>query len=182
MLAITENIYRQFHRELEQFISKKVKDQIITKDILQDVFVKIHLHLKGIKDQSKLQAWIYQLTRNAISDYYRKNKFTSDNAEIPNEIADITPDADQGLESCVMPFIAQLPPKYQEALILTDIKGISQTELAAQLNISYSAAKSRVQRARQKLKTIFTDCCRIHTDRYGNVLSYEKTGCDNGCR
>ena len=137
MSAITGEIYSQFHRELESFIFKKVKDQIMTKDILQDVFVKIHLHLHSIKDQSKLQAWIYQLTRNTITDYYRKNKFNFDKEEIPNEIDDTNPHSDQGLESCVLPFIAQLPPKYQEALLLADIQGLSQTELAAQLNISY---------------------------------------------
>jgi len=181
MSAITETLYHQFHQELERFVLSKVKDKAIAKDVLQDVFIKIHLHLHTIKDSSKLKAWIYQLTRNTITDYYRKHKSTIDEEEIPTDIADTDANSEQELESCVTPFISQLPPKYREALILTDIKGISQTELAAQLNISYSAAKSRVQRARQQLKTLFTDCCRIHTDRYGNVLSYEKVECGNGC-
>ncbi len=181
MSAITETLYHQFHQELERFILSKVKDKAIAKDILQDVFVKIHLHLHTIKDLSKLKAWIYQLTRNTVNDYFRKQKSTTDEEEILTEIADTYLLSEQGLESCVTPFIAQLPPKYKEALLLTDIKGLSQTELATQLNISYPAAKSRVQRARQKLKTLFTDCCRIHTDSYGNVLSYEKLDCWNEC-
>ncbi len=181
MSANTETLYQQFHQELEHFIFSKVKDKTIAKDVLQDVFIKIHLHLHTIKDLSKLKAWIYQLTRNTITDYYRKNVSTAVASEIFNDFIETNTYSEQGLEKCVAPFISQLPQKYQEALILTDIKGLSQTQLAAQLNISYSAAKSRVQRARQKLKTIFTDCCHIHTDQYGNVLSYKKVDCGNGC-
>ena len=181
MAVITETLYRQFHQELEYFILSKVKDQAVAKDVLQDVFIKIHLHLHTIKDHSKLKAWIFQLTRNTITDYYRKHKTTVDTAEIPEVIAAPNLPSEEGLENCVIPFIDQLPPKYREALTLTDIKGLSQTQLAAQLNISYVAAKSRVQRARQKLKALFTDCCLIHTDKYGNVLTYEKVGCGNDC-
>ena len=182
MSAITETIYQQFHHELECFIVKKVNDRALAKDILQDVFVKIHLHLHTIQDQAKLNAWIYQLTRNTINDHYRKLKVIDEKAEIPIDITEQFIQTEKGLENCVSPFISLLPTKYQEALILTDINGMSQTQLAAQLNISYSAAKSRVQRARQKLKTLFTDCCSIHTDTYGNVLSYEKLDCKKPCK
>ena len=181
MSAITETIYQQFHHELECFIVKKVNDRALAKDILQDVFVKIHLHLHTIQDQAKLNAWIYQLTRNTINDHYRKLKVIDEKAEIPIDITEQFIQTEKGLENCVSPFISLLPTKYQEALILTDINGMSQTQLAAQLNISYSAAKSRVQRARQKLKTLFTDCCSIHTDTYGNVLSYKKLDCNKPC-
>ena len=181
MSIVTDTMYQQFHRELGYFIERQVKDKAITKDILQDVFIKIHLHQHTIKDHSKLKSWIYQLTRNTIVDYFRKNKTSDDLTEISAGITESHHQSEQGLETCVMPFIAQLPPKYQEALTLSDINGLPQTELAGQLDISYSAAKSRVQRARQKLKTIFTDCCRIQADSYGNVLSYEKVGCRNVC-
>lgn len=181
MSAITESLYQQFHQELEYFIIHRVKHHALAKDILQDVFIKIHLNLHSLKDHSKLKAWMYQLTRNTIADYYRKHKITDDTSEIPDDIDVPNASVEQGLESCITPFIQQLPTKYQEALTLSDIQGMSQMQLADQLNISYSAAKSRVQRARQKLKTLFTDCCRIHTDKYGNVLSYEKLGCARDC-
>jgi RNA polymerase sigma-70 factor, ECF subfamily len=181
MLAITETLYQRFHLELERFILQKVKDKTTTQDILQDVFVKIHLHLHTLKDQSKLNAWIYQLARNTINDYYRKQVNANENTDVIEDTHELQTQVEQGLENCVSPFIAQLPPKYQQALILADIDGMSQTQLATHLNISYSAAKSRVQRARQKLKTLFTDCCRIHTDKYGNVLSYEQKEC-NRCK
>ena len=182
MSGITGELYRQFHRELENFIYSKVKDKVISKDILQEVFVKIHLHQHSIKDQSKITAWIYQLTRNTIHDYYRKLVILNVETEIPHDVSELPLPNEQGLERCVLPFIHQLPQKYKDALLLTDIKGLSQTQLAEQLNISYPAAKSRVQRARQKLKDLFTDCCYIHSDVYGNIMSYRQHDCGGqGC-
>lgn len=177
MSAITGELYRQFHRELENFIYSKVKDKVISKDILQEVFIKIHLHQHSIKDQSKITAWIYQLTRNTIHDYYRKLVILNGETEIPHDVSELPLPNEQGLERCVLPFIHQLPQKYKDALLLTDIKGLSQTQLAEQLNISYPAAKSRVQRARQKLKDLFTDFCYIHSDVYGNIMSYRQHNC-----
>ncbi len=182
MSGITGELYRQFHRELENFIYSKVKDKVISKDILQEVFIKIHLHQHSIKDQSKITAWIYQLTRNTIHDYYRKLVILNGETEIPHDVSELPLPNEQGLERCVLPFIHQLPQKYKDALLLTDIKGLSQTQLAEQLNISYPAAKSRVQRARQKLKDLFTDCCYIHSDVYGNIMSYRQHDCGGqGC-
>ena len=64
--------------------------------------------------------------------------------------------------------------KYNEALYFTEIKGFSQKELAEKLNISYSGAKSRVQRGRILLKNLLTECCTFHVDAYGTIIDYEK--------
>ena len=62
----------------------------MTNDILQEVFLKIHLNLTKLKDQSKLSSWIYQITRNTINDYFRKHKPQADldelNLENPDNI------------------------------------------------------------------------------------------------
>lgn len=69
------------------------------------------------------------------------------------------------------PIISTLPDKYREALMLSDIKGVSQKEIAEQLNISYSGAKSRVQRGREMLKATYEKCCDISTDVYPRFSS-----------
>ena len=66
-----------------------------------------------------------------------------------------------------------LPKKYQEAIQLTEIQNLSQTDLAKKLNISYSGAKSRVQRARQMLKKKMDEQYLIEMDTYGNVTVCE---------
>jgi len=176
-----ELIWKQFYKELDGFIYSRIKDREITNDILQDIFVKIQNNIDTLKDESKLSSWIYQIARNAINDYYRKLK-----PQI--EISDYEDFKEQEfsnnheLEKCLKPFINQLDDKYKEAIILTEFDGLTQKQLAQKLNISYSGAKSRVQRAKGYLKKIFTDCCTIQSDKYGNVVDFEqKENCKNGC-
>ena len=52
-----------------------------------------------------------------------------------------------------------------------------QKEYAKQHGLSYSATKSRIQRARQKLKASFVACCNLQSDTYGNIISYSKNNC-----
>jgi len=180
MSAKLQHIWTNFHKELKGFIYTRVKDKDLTNDILQDVFIKIHYNYNGLKDQSKLTSWIYQLTRNAIIDHFRKVKPNADISEIDIFEPDFEQNHNDDLQKCIMPFIHQLPDKYRDAILLTEFKGFTQIQLAEHLGISYSGAKSRVQRAKEKLKEIFTDCCLIQTDRFGNIVQYKsKKNCNN---
>jgi RNA polymerase sigma-70 factor, ECF subfamily len=78
-------------------------------------------------------------------------------------------------------FKKNLAPKYQEALQLVDIEGISQIELANRLGISVSGAKSRVQRGREQLKQKLVDCCPVKTDQYGNIIEIKNRDGDCVC-
>ena len=101
MSALSGELFNQLHRELENFIMFKVKDRVIAQDILQDVFVKIHLHVNTIKDPSKVNAWIYQLTRNTIYDYFRKQVDKKVNIYSLDHVTETNIQTQQGLESCV---------------------------------------------------------------------------------
>ena len=69
--------------------------------------------------------------------------------------------------------INSLPEKYKQALILTEFQNLTQKELAERMGLSVSGAKSRVQRARIKLKELLLGCCSLEFDHYGNVIDYE---------
>lgn len=165
------NIWKLFNKDLYKYILGKVKDPDAAKDILQDSFVKIQKNIHQLKDEKNLRFWIYKITYHCIIDYFRARKF---NLEINENISE---EEDPGfktaqLASCIIPFINMLPEIYKEALTLTEIKGSSQLELAKKLGISYSGAKSRVQRAKIKLKQLFEECCNITSDSYGNIIEY----------
>jgi len=166
-------IWQEFHLELKGFIYSKIKDVEITNDILQDVSIKIIEKIHTLKDDKKLDKWVYQITRNAIMDHFRQSK------SVDNIYIDLDNDPDQTemhvkLSCCVLPFIYQLSESDKEVLILTYNKKMNQKELAVHLGITYSGAKSRVQRAREKLKDIFEECCAIEYDTYGNIIDYSK--------
>ncbi|RMG58329.1 MAG: sigma-70 family RNA polymerase sigma factor [Bacteroidetes bacterium] len=82
------------------------------------------------------------------------------------------PDLTTRFSACIRPMIEGLPEPYREALWLSEMEGLSQKELAARLGISYSGAKSRVQRGREKLKAQILACCEVSADRYGNIIDF----------
>ena len=177
-----QSIWLDLNKHLLAFVSKKVKNEEEAKDIVQDVFIKAQLNIHSLKNVKKLDAWIFQITRNAINDYFRKrqNHFQEDSSRDAAAISE-SETATQKLSVCMLEMIELLPEKYREAIMLSEIEGLSQKELARQLNISYSGAKSRVQRAREKLKELFLDCCHISSDKYGNIIDYHEKKCAKNC-
>jgi RNA polymerase sigma-70 factor (ECF subfamily) len=167
----TEAIWNEFHKELMGFIVKRVKNRDTAADILQDVFVKVHLKHDTLEDNDKLINWLYQITRNTILDHFRKIKYFDELNEDLIELNETTL-YNQEFTKCLLPMIKRLPQKYSDAILKTELGNMNQKEFAQKSNLSYSAAKSRVQRGRQKLSVMFKECCKIQTDRYGNILDY----------
>lgn len=179
-------IWNTFSKDLYRFILSRVKDSDAAKDILQDTFLKIQKNIASLKDEKSLKFWIYRITFNSIMDYFRQLRY--DRSEV-NENYENIKEQDKGdnndrtseLAECIIPFINKLPDIYKEALTLTEFKNYSQLELAKHLGISYSGAKSRVQRAKIKLKEIFEECCNISYDKYGNIMDYKSKHCKKSC-
>jgi RNA polymerase sigma-70 factor, ECF subfamily len=164
-------IWTKTQQELKNFVYKKVRDKALVDDIVQDVFLKVHAKLGQLKDSEKVSGWIYQITRNTITDYYR-----SKSKNISSQ--DLDWDSDHQIlndcvSGCLQEMLLTLPEKYREALALTEMENVSQTHLAERLNISYSGAKSRVQRARQMLRDKMEEQYNIKIDAYGNVIVCE---------
>ncbi len=172
MNATLESIYTDFHSKLHRFIAGRVSDPDTAEDILQDVYLKIHSKIGGLREEDRLESWIYQITRNAIIDYYRRARPQDELSESLAAPLDDESDAVSQLASSVKGILGCLDDKYREALELTELQGLSQVELATRLDITISGAKSRVQRAREKLKEAFLDCCHFEFDRMGGVVDY----------
>src|SRR3982751_6555522 len=168
MSIASEQLWEIFSAPIQQFILRRVPDPHSAEDILQDVFLKIHTRIDTLHQQDRVAAWIYQIARNAISDYYRTQRLMSD---IPDTLAapnDMAEDhVVRELLPCVAAMVNELPDSYHEALRLTEYEGLSQKELSERLGISFSGAKSRVQRARAKLKDQLLDCCYFQFDHAG---------------
>ena len=181
----TEAIAWQAHRDaLYRFVLKRVRHEAAAEDIVQEVLVKAYTRQETLKDPSKLRPWLYQITRNAIIDYYRLQKPSQ---AVPDELIYEDPGeednrAERELARCLVPLLDQLPEPYRYALRLAEFEGAKQREVASRLGLSLSGAKSRVQRARKMLRGVLLKCCQVELDRRGGVVDYEASeGCD-GCR
>ena len=175
------DIWKGFKDELRSFIASRVRHQADPDDVLQDVFVKVIQNQEKLSKTENLRQYLYAMVRNATTDVFRNAKIMSDISEL--EVA-ISEEEEVSLneliaECCLKPFIHQLPEKYREALVEVEFENKAQKELALEKNISYSAAKSRVQRGRDKLKGMVLSCCADESDKYGNLIRTEKENC--GC-
>ncbi|HEO65402.1 MAG TPA: RNA polymerase sigma factor SigZ [Spirochaetes bacterium] len=175
-----ESIWEQYHHKLHLFIQKRVSDSFAADDILQEVFLKVLTKIDSLKDSDKLQGWVYQIARNAIIDYYRSHA----PLEPPDNLIAIesspSDKARQEIISCLEPMIRCLPEPYREAIILSDIEGRTQKEIAEKANLSLSGAKSRVQRARTMMKAMLLDCCQFEFDHQGRMVDYSRKEKDDG--
>ena len=177
MTDCTEYIWKEYHDSLYSFILSRVNESTVAEDILQDVFMRILSRIESLTDCDKLQSWIYQITRNAIIDYYRSRKKTS---ELPPTLT--APDAEfsntvrEDIDACLLPMINSLADPYREAVMLSEIEGKTQNEVAQKQGVSLSGAKSRVQRGRAMIKEMMFGCCRFEFDKRGNVIDYERKG------
>ncbi len=180
MTTEVSSIWADFHKELKVFIMNKTRNSADTDDILQEVFIKIIRNIDKINQAKNLRHYLYGIVRNTINDYYRNRKQIVDDTEIEEKI---TEEEAQTLNStiaecCIKPFINKLSENYRDALLITEFQDISQKDLALKLNISYSGAKSRVQRGKEKLKELILDCCSFQNDKYGNLLETKSKNCD----
>ena len=163
---------------LKSFVQQKVGEEQVAADIVQDVFLKAWIALPSLKDETRILPWLYKITRNRLMDHFRSLKNQGGTYDEKSSSLETLEDSvHQEFANCVPRMLTNLPEKYATALRLVEIEGWSQKELAAHLNISYSGAKSRVQRARLLFRDALLNCCHIATDTYGNVLAYEKRAC-----
>jgi RNA polymerase sigma-70 factor (ECF subfamily) len=187
-----EDVWREMHAPLLRFIARRVSDPRDAEDVLQDVMVRIQRHAGEMDRFDHLGAWVQQVTRSAIVDFYRRRAARPELAagsgadidEFRDAVDPIpTPAVQAELARCLRPLVARLPAKYREALELTEFEGLSQAEAADRLSLSVSGMKARVQRGRGQLRDLLLECCRVDLDRRGGVAAYEsRAGGCGGCQ
>ncbi len=169
---IFDDIWKNNKSQLLNFIKSKIDNEEVSKDILQEVGIKLHDNLLRKTKIRNYKTWLFQVTRNTISDYYRKaNKYTE---TVLNELEPMV----EGTSSCVCDlsgFVIQnyLPKKYGIPLYLSDIEQKSQQEIADILGLSLAATKSRIGRARERLKVLITSCVDVAHNNTGQIIDYQ---------
>jgi len=199
---VSEQLWHNVHDRLTAFVAQRVDDPADVADLVQTVFLRVHQHIASVTDEQRLLPWLFQITRNAIADYYRAparrreigGVAPSGSLDLPDEhrIDSGLPASGEGgplqpsgslsasdeesalrdLAGCVRPLVQLLPPPYREALTLVEFDGVPQVEVASQLGISVSGMKSRVQRGRLMLRDGLIACCDISRSATGGVLDF----------
>ncbi|MCB9638157.1 MAG: sigma-70 family RNA polymerase sigma factor [Myxococcales bacterium] len=190
-----ELAWQAWRERLRRFLVGKVADAEID-DILQETLLRIWKGISQLREEERLDAWIYKVARSVMMDRWRRDarrrgheesfgremqSLQEDRVEVDIEETGWSP---QDLLALSVPeFIEALPETYREILKLTEIEGLTQQEAATRLGLSLSGAKSRVQRGRRLLRESFEACCALAFDSRGRVVECMPRGWgENDCR
>lgn len=175
--TITEDAWAEFETRLQAYIRRRVTPSAVD-DLVGDVMLRLVQHRDKLEAADNPVAWMLRTASNVVADHYRKRAaeeraLAQSATEPPRHEADEPNSAPEEIALCLVPFIQGLPEPYREALMLTEVEGLSQREAAERLGVSVSGMKSRVQRGRSKLKDSLDRCCAFQLDRRGTVLDYK---------
>jgi RNA polymerase sigma-70 factor (ECF subfamily) len=173
-------------RRIRAFVTSRTGDPELAADITQDVVVR-SIASGALDRVDDVTAWLYRSARNALIDHYRTRRPHGDLPDMdlwpdPEKSTNLPNEATRELARCLQPLLDRLPPESRDALTRVDLEGQTHQQAADQLDISVSGMKSRVQRARRRLKEQVTGCCPVELDRSGAVIGYRAPGdgCDCG--
>jgi RNA polymerase sigma-70 factor (ECF subfamily) len=184
-----DKIYAELQPKIHNYLSRLLGDQQ-AEDSVQEVFAKVSSSLDSFKGQSKLSTWVYRIATNTAIDKLRSPvlRHASDqassegNAGVENNTSRIfqtdTP-IDQKVISkemseCVREYIDRLPPDYRTVLILSELEGFKNREIADILQITLENVKVRLHRARSRLKQELNNACDFYHNEEGTLACDRK--------
>ncbi len=163
--------WRQHEAELRAWLRRHLGNGADAEDLLQDLFVKALRQGERFCSMENARAWLFEVARNAIADRLR---VTRQMVELPDDLAAETSEtaAVDDLAACLPRVLSELNAEDREAITLCDIEGITQQEYARRMGLTLAGAKSRVQRARKRLRERLTEACQVRFDASGHVVDF----------
>jgi len=139
--------------------------------MLQDLFLKAMRQDKKFCEIGNVRAWLFHVARNALADRLRLKR---EQVALPDDLAAEydEPVPVDTLVQCLPRALAELSEEDRDALVLCDLEGMSQADYARRTGLSLPGAKSRVQRARKRLREHLTGVCQVRFDEAGNVCCF----------
>jgi RNA polymerase sigma-70 factor (ECF subfamily) len=160
----------RYSGQIYRLALKMLKDQQDAEDILQETFIKAYKALPEFEGRSKLSTWLYRIATNEALMFLRRKKLDTISVEQPAE-NDEEQAPLQIVDWCCLPegefmsnealahlqdSIDELPESLLVVFLLRDIEGLSTREVANVLDLSETAVKTRLSRARLRLREILT--------------------------
>lgn len=167
--------WHRHETELRAWLRGRLGNAQDAEDMLQDLFLKALRQDKKFCQIDNARAWLYEVARNALADRLRLEKHQ---VELPEGLAAEVdePVPVDTLAQCLPRALMELAEEDREALTLCDLEGLNQADYARLKGLTLPGAKSRVQRARKRLREHLSSACQVRFDEAGKVCCFVPRG------
>jgi len=168
-------LWSQHQHELRRWLQSRELVGADVEDILQDVLLKCLRQGSAMMVLEHPRAWLFEVLRNTWTDRLRRSRPTSSLPDTIDELPAMvveTDAVDELAQSCLPRVLGELDAQDREIIELCDLQGITQLEYARLKNLSLSAVKSRIQRARRRMRQHMLEACQVALDDKGRVVDF----------
>ena len=157
-----KSLHDQFRPRVLRYLARLV-GEAEAEDLTQAVMMKVSQGLPAFRGDSSVSTWIYRIATNAALDRLRgapapafsEAELESDDGEVPPQARRPSVESQamrEEMSACVREFIGRLPENYRAAMVLSEIEGFTNEEIAAILGLTLETVKIRLHRARARLR------------------------------
>lgn len=169
-MAAFEQLVALYEKKIYMLAYRNLGNEQDALDISQEVFLRVFRFLPGFKGDSSFSTWIYRIAVNLCKDYVKKRRYGTevplyqqgeDEEEYQIEVSDFrfNPESEAERKEMVEELgkaLDTLSDQHREVLVMREISGKSYLEIAELLKLDVGTVKSRISRAREKLREYLT--------------------------
>lgn len=167
------DVFAEYQRPIYNYLLRMTQNQAKAEDLTQETFIRAHRGLPGFRGDASLSTWIYRIATNVSHDHFRRRATRQTEADLSLEeiesdgewlVDEVSSPPEQlaaqsEMSDCVQRFIHRLSPDYRAVLMLRELQGLKNREIAEVLDVSLDTVKIRLHRARNKLREALNAGC-----------------------
>ncbi len=192
--ATVQALWEASSQRLRAWFERHTRNVHDAEDLVQETFARALAGLADVREGERLEAWVGAIAAHALSDHGRRRarrtrSLADEDAACepaaPSAGADEQLELERAVASWAQAFLERLEPEDATIVRSVDLEGRTQVELARELHLAPSSARSRVQRARARLRQELEDCCTFAFDARGRIIDAKRKqakpcACDGG--
>jgi RNA polymerase sigma-70 factor (ECF subfamily) len=177
-----EDRLTEYRPRIERHIRAMTRDTTLAQDLTQETYLRALQRLHQLRDPQAALAWLYRIATSVTLDRLRQRRpeilclddtTSADNdaepARRPESLIEAALERDE-MSQCVQNYLQGLSDDYRVAILLHDMYGLTNPEIATIAGSTLATAKIRVHRARQRLRTALDEACTFETDDRGVLV------------
>ena len=173
-IAEFDRIYAEHHARILRYLTRMVGAQD-AEDLAQEVFIRAAKAYDGFRHEAKIETWLYRIATHVAVDRLRGSASRRETL-LGEELGEIAADGRETVSTleektlrraaneCIRNVIYGLPENYRTPLILSELEGFTNREIAEIMDVSLDTVKIRLHRAKEQLKQALLDACQFSRD------------------